>query len=134
MLKFSIPCTLSMVVGALYNTVDQVFIYAPGEYRVKRIMEVYGDTEDEAGKNIRHSDEAESAYYHSISGKKWGRETELRYPPQLLDRRGSRSRYHNRLRPREIQKQMTGDPAPAGSAMSVNYKKESLCVFSLIIS
>ncbi len=26
MLKFSIPCTLSMVVGALYNIVDQVFI------------------------------------------------------------------------------------------------------------
>ena len=55
-----------------YPELIRVFIYAPGEYRVKRIMEVYGDTEDEARKNIRHSDEARSAYYHSISGKKWG--------------------------------------------------------------
>lgn len=26
MLKFSIPCVLSMLVGALYNIVDQIFI------------------------------------------------------------------------------------------------------------
>ena len=55
-----------------YPQLIRVFIYAPEEYRVKRIMEVYGDTEDEARKNIRHSDEARAAYYHSISGRKWG--------------------------------------------------------------
>ena len=35
-------------------------------------MEVYGDTQEEAAKNIRRSDEARAAYYHSISDASWG--------------------------------------------------------------
>lgn len=50
----------------------RVFIYAPKKYRVKTVMEVYGDSYQEAQKNIHRSDRARSAYYHNISGRKWG--------------------------------------------------------------
>ena len=55
-----------------YENVIRIFIYAPAEYRIRRVMEVYGDSEEEAKKNIRRSDEARAAYYHSISGLHWG--------------------------------------------------------------
>ena len=55
-----------------HEDVLNVFIYAPEEYRISRIMEVYGDDYESAKKNIRHSDEARSSYYRSISGKSWG--------------------------------------------------------------
>lgn len=50
----------------------RVFIYAPKEYRIKRIMEVYGDSYDAAKKHVRHSDEARASYYKKISGLEWG--------------------------------------------------------------
>lgn len=50
----------------------RIFIYAPEEYRINKVMKVYGDTRSEAEKNIRHSDQARAAYYHSISGQRWG--------------------------------------------------------------
>lgn len=50
----------------------RVFIYAPKEYRIKRIMEVYGDSYDAAKKHVRHSDEARASYYKKISGREWG--------------------------------------------------------------
>jgi Na+-driven multidrug efflux pump/cytidylate kinase len=50
----------------------RVFIYAPKEYRIKRIMEVYGDNYDAAKKHVRHSDEARASYYKKISGREWG--------------------------------------------------------------
>ena len=55
-----------------YDDVINVFIYAPEEYRISRIMEVYGDSYEFAKKNIKHSDEARASYYKSISGKYWG--------------------------------------------------------------
>lgn len=56
-----------------YDNVIRIFIYAPEEYRVGRVMEVYGDTREEAIKNIHRSDEARAAYYHSISDMRWGK-------------------------------------------------------------
>ena len=50
----------------------RVFIYAPTEYRIKRIMEVYGDSYDAAKKHVRRSDEARASYYKKISGLEWG--------------------------------------------------------------
>ena len=50
----------------------RVFIYAPEEYRIERIMTVYGDTRDAAKKNIRRADEARASYYKKISGRVWG--------------------------------------------------------------
>lgn len=50
----------------------RIFIYAPKEYRIKKVMEMYGDTQDEGKKNIERSDMARATYYRNISGKKWG--------------------------------------------------------------
>lgn len=55
-----------------YDDVVRVFIYAPSDYREKRIMEVYGDSAEEARKNIHHSDKARASYYKNISGLNWG--------------------------------------------------------------
>lgn len=55
-----------------YDNVVKIFIYAPEEYRVSKVMEVYGDTREEAVKNVHRSDEARAAYYHSISDMRWG--------------------------------------------------------------
>ena len=55
-----------------YADVVRIFIYAPESYRIKRVMKIYGDSEEEAGKNIRHSDEARASYYHHISNLTWG--------------------------------------------------------------
>ena len=56
-----------------HKDVVRVFIYAPEKYRAKRVMEIYGDTEEEAKKNIRRSDEARASYYKNISGLEWGK-------------------------------------------------------------
>ncbi len=50
----------------------RIFIYAPKDYRTKKVMEMYGDTWDEGRKNIERSDTARANYYKNISGKKWG--------------------------------------------------------------
>lgn len=52
--------------------VVRVFIHAPAEYRVKKVMGMYGDTEAEGRKSIARSDAARAAYYQSISGMAWG--------------------------------------------------------------
>jgi len=56
-----------------YDNIVRLFIGASEEYRVKRVMEVYNDTEDEAKRNVHRSDEARSAYYKNISGQEWGK-------------------------------------------------------------
>ena len=55
-----------------YDNVVRIFIYAPLEYRIGRVMEVYGDTREAAKANIRRSDNARAAYYKNISGLMWG--------------------------------------------------------------
>ncbi|MBQ8428110.1 MAG: cytidylate kinase family protein, partial [Clostridia bacterium] len=55
-----------------YERVIKVFISAPEEYRIKRVMEVYGDSEEEARRNVRRSDKARAAYYENIAKEKWG--------------------------------------------------------------
>jgi putative MATE family efflux protein len=54
------------------GNIFRIFIYAPKEYRIRRVMEVYGDSKREAKRNIRRSDKARAAYYKHISGCKWG--------------------------------------------------------------
>ena len=51
--------------------VIRIFIHAPKQYRMKRVMEVYGDTLNEARRNIHRSDRARAAYYRHISGRRW---------------------------------------------------------------
>ena len=50
----------------------RIFIYAPLEYRIERVMEMYGDSKSEAIKNIKRSDNARANYYEKISGLNWG--------------------------------------------------------------
>ena len=52
--------------------VVRIFLYAPEEYRIQTVMAVYGDSQEEAAKNIRRADNARGAYYRSISGHEWG--------------------------------------------------------------
>lgn len=55
-----------------YSNIFRIFIHAPKEYRINRVMEVYGDSRKEAKRNVRRSDKARGAYYRHISGKQWG--------------------------------------------------------------
>jgi cytidylate kinase len=55
-----------------YDEVLRVFIYAPEEFRVNRIMQSYGDSYSEAVKNVKRSDEMRALYYKRISGQEWG--------------------------------------------------------------
>ena len=55
-----------------YPDVVTVFIDAPLDKRIEKVMEVYGDSKEDAAKNIKRSDGARAAYYKSISGKTWG--------------------------------------------------------------
>ncbi len=50
----------------------RIFIYAPLEYRIKNIMQMYKDTKANAKKNIEKSDKNRASYYELISGNKWG--------------------------------------------------------------
>lgn len=48
----------------------RVFIHAPEEYWIGRVMKVYGDTLSAAKRNIYRSDKARASYYRHISGKR----------------------------------------------------------------
>jgi len=50
----------------------RVYIYAPEEYRIKNIQEMYNDSEKDARKNMEQSDRKRAEYYELISGQKWG--------------------------------------------------------------
>jgi cytidylate kinase len=54
------------------KNVVKIFIYANDDYRIKSIMEMYGDSEEDAKKNIRKSDKNRSSYYKLISNKSFG--------------------------------------------------------------
>ena len=54
------------------ENVVRVFIHAPREYRVKMVMKMYGDTEQEGRRSIARSDSARGTYYKNISGCEWG--------------------------------------------------------------
>jgi cytidylate kinase len=55
-----------------YEDVVRIFIHAPDAYRIKKVMEAYGDTEPEGKKSIARSDAARASYYKNISGLDWG--------------------------------------------------------------
>lgn len=55
-----------------YENVINIFIYAQRDYRIRSVMEIYGDSKEEAKKNIDKSDKHRKSYYKIISGKDWG--------------------------------------------------------------
>ncbi|HCF83240.1 MAG TPA: MATE family efflux transporter, partial [Ruminococcaceae bacterium] len=54
------------------KNVVRIFVKAPLDYRKMRVMEIYGDTSEEAERNIARSDKARAMYYKNISGLEWG--------------------------------------------------------------
>ncbi|MDE5655249.1 MAG: cytidylate kinase family protein [Clostridia bacterium] len=50
----------------------RVFIHAPLEYRVERIMLKYGDSKEKAEEFALKSDKRRAKYYELITGNKWG--------------------------------------------------------------
>lgn len=55
-----------------YKNIVRIFITAPKEYRTRKVMEMYGDTREQAEKSIERSDAARRSYYESITRKRWG--------------------------------------------------------------
>ncbi|MCD7762494.1 MAG: cytidylate kinase-like family protein, partial [Lachnospiraceae bacterium] len=52
--------------------VIRIFIYAPMEYKTELVMQVYGDSKDEARKNAKQRSASRSTYYRSVTGREWG--------------------------------------------------------------
>ena len=50
----------------------KLFIHAPLEYRIERIMQKYGDSKESAAEFIAKSDKRRANYYQLITGEKWG--------------------------------------------------------------
>ncbi len=50
----------------------KVFIYASMDYKIKNVMNNYGDTKKQAKNNIINSDKSRSNYYSAIANKTWG--------------------------------------------------------------
>ena len=50
----------------------KIFLYAPMEYRINKVKEMYNDTYNEAKKHINKSDKSRASYYEVIANKNWG--------------------------------------------------------------
>lgn len=62
--------------------VVRVFLYAPEDFRVRNIQEMYADSPEQARQHMHRSDESRAAYYRNISGSAW---TDLRNYDLCLD-------------------------------------------------
>ena len=51
----------------------KIFLYAPLEYRINRVKEMYNDTYKEAKKHVLDSDKSRASYYEVISNQAWGK-------------------------------------------------------------
>jgi len=50
----------------------RVFIYSSYEDRAKRIVEVYGETDEPTMRRLKDKDRSREAYYYHYTGNKWG--------------------------------------------------------------
>lgn len=50
----------------------KIFLYAPLEYRINKVKEMYHDTYKEAKKHVLDSDKSRASYYEVISNQSWG--------------------------------------------------------------
>lgn len=50
----------------------RIFLYAPLEYRINKVKEMYNDTYKEAKKHVLDSDKSRASYYEVISNQSWG--------------------------------------------------------------
>ena len=51
----------------------KIFLYAPLEYRIKKVKEMYNDTYKDAKKHVLDSDKSRASYYEVISNQSWGK-------------------------------------------------------------
>ena len=49
----------------------RIFLYAPLEYRINKVKEMYNDTYKEAKKHVLDSDKSRSSYYEVITNESW---------------------------------------------------------------
>jgi len=49
-----------------------VFLYADEEFKINKVMEMYGDTREQAIEHIKKSNTARSTYYSLVANKVWG--------------------------------------------------------------
>lgn len=49
-----------------------IFLYADEDYKINKIMEMYGDSKEDAIKNIKKSNNRRANYYSLIANKEWG--------------------------------------------------------------
>ncbi len=54
------------------KNVVKIFLYAPLDYRINKVKEIYKDDYKTAKKNVLKSDKSRSTYYEVISNQKWG--------------------------------------------------------------
>lgn len=50
----------------------KIFLYAPLEYRINKVQEMYNDTYKDAKKHVLDSDKSRASYYEIISNQSWG--------------------------------------------------------------
>lgn len=55
-----------------HKNLVKVFLYADEEFKISKIMEMYGDSKSQAKENIEKSNVKRSNYYTLVTGKKWG--------------------------------------------------------------
>ena len=49
-----------------------VFIYAPQQYRIKRVMDSFGITERKAKERVQKTDKQRKTYYSYYTNRNWG--------------------------------------------------------------
>ncbi len=55
-----------------FDNVLRVFIHASDEFREKRIVEEYGETDEDPLSRLKEKDKKRKAYYEFITGEEWG--------------------------------------------------------------
>lgn len=50
-----------------------VFLYADEEFKINKVMEMYGDSKEEAIEHIKKSNKARSLYYSLVANRVWGK-------------------------------------------------------------
>lgn len=51
----------------------KIFLYAPIEYRIDKIKEIYKDTYKEAKRHVLESDKSRATYYEVVANRTWGK-------------------------------------------------------------
>ena len=74
----------------------RIFLYAPLEYRLNKVMEIYHDSHEDALRYIHKSDHSRKSYYEVISNKIWGDKSnyDLCINTASAENQGNYSRYN----------------------------------------